>query len=106
MQPERVSALVLANTSARRLKADDYPMGIAPEAVDDWVEMWKAGWGNPDMVPMAFPSRANEPEFRQWQAKAARAVATPRSAAVQIRYSTESLDAREALPLIQVPTMR
>jgi class 3 adenylate cyclase len=34
-----------------------------------------------------------------------RAFATPKNAAAQIRYFIESLDAREALPLIQVPTL-
>jgi len=34
-----------------------------------------------------------------------RAAATPRNAAAQLRYVIESLDAREALPLIQVPTL-
>ena len=38
MKPERVAGLILANTTARRLGADDYPMGIAPQAVDEWVE--------------------------------------------------------------------
>ena len=33
MQPERVAALILANTSARRLRGDDYPIGVPPEAV-------------------------------------------------------------------------
>src|SRR6516162_5285585 len=33
MKPERVAGLILANTTARRLGADDYPMGIAPQAV-------------------------------------------------------------------------
>jgi class 3 adenylate cyclase/alpha-beta hydrolase superfamily lysophospholipase len=105
MQPERVSSLILANTTARHLRADDYPIGIAPEAVDGLVEMWKAAWGTPDMVPMAFPSRANDPEFAHLTAKASRAIATPKSAAAQLRYTHESMDAREALPLIQVPTL-
>jgi class 3 adenylate cyclase len=54
---------------------------------------------------MAFPSRVDDPEFRQWVAKASRSLATPKSAAAQIRYMIENLDAREALPLIQVPTL-
>ena len=105
MQPERVSALILANTSARRLRADDYPIGLAPEAVDLVVEGTRFAWGNPDTVPMVFPSRANDPEFGQWVAKLMRAAATPRNGAAQFRYIIESLDAREALPLIQVPTL-
>jgi class 3 adenylate cyclase/pimeloyl-ACP methyl ester carboxylesterase len=105
MQPERVSRLILANTTARRLRADDYPFGIAPEAVDLVVEGIKATWGNPDAVAMVVPSRANDPEFRDWAAKAMRAFATPKKAATLFRYFIENLDAREALPLIRVPTL-
>jgi class 3 adenylate cyclase len=105
MQPDRVSALILANATARRLRADDYPIGRAPEAVDELVAMWRAAWGTPDVVPRVFPSRANDPDFQQWGAKYLRAMATPRNAAAQFRYIIESLDAREALPLIQVPTL-
>src|SRR6516164_7471753 len=99
MQPERVSALILANTSARFLRADDYPIGMTPEGVDDLVERLRAAWGTPEVVAMAFPSRVDDPEFRQWVAKASRSLATPKSAAAQIRYMFENLDAREALPL-------
>jgi class 3 adenylate cyclase len=97
--------LILANTTARRLRADDYPIGIAPEAVDGLVEMYRAAWGTPDLAPIVWPSRVNDPEFRHWLSKAARAAATPRSATAQLRYIIESLDARHALPLIQVPTL-
>jgi class 3 adenylate cyclase len=103
--PERVSGLILANTTARRLWADDYPIGMTPEEVDDLVETYRATWGTPDMVSMAWPSQADDPEFLQWAAKVMRAVATPKSAAGRIRYIIESLDAREALSLIRVPTL-
>ena len=69
MQPERVSGLILANTTARRLRADDYPMGIPPEAVDDLVEMYRGAWGRPDVLPATWPSRANDPAFGHWVAK-------------------------------------
>jgi class 3 adenylate cyclase len=105
MQPERVAALILANTTARRLRADDYPMGVAPDAVDAWVEVFRATWGTSDITPVATPSRVNDAEFRRWLAKTGRAIATPKNAAAQIRYIVESLDARHALPLIQVPTL-
>jgi class 3 adenylate cyclase len=105
MQPDRVSGLILANTTARRLRADDYPFGIAPEEVDDLVEAYRAAWGTPGLVAAVLPSRADDPEYREWGAKVMRATATPRSAAAQFRYIIESLDAREALPLIQVPTL-
>jgi class 3 adenylate cyclase/pimeloyl-ACP methyl ester carboxylesterase len=105
MQPERVSALILANTTARRLRADDYPMGIAPEAVNDVMQLTRAAWGIPEAIAALFPSRANDPELRQWAAKVMRASATPKSAVAQLRYIYESLDVRDVLPLVRVPTL-
>jgi class 3 adenylate cyclase/alpha-beta hydrolase superfamily lysophospholipase len=105
MQPERVTALILANTTARRLRADDYPIGRAPEALDGLMERYRAAWGTPHAVPRIFPSRAADPEFGQWLAKFLRACATPKNAAAQSRYIIDNLDARHALPLIQVPTL-
>jgi class 3 adenylate cyclase/pimeloyl-ACP methyl ester carboxylesterase len=104
-QPGRVSGLILANTSARHLRADDYPFGVAPELIDEWVETFKAGWGTPDLVARISPSRVDDPEFRHWMPKYMRSSTTPRSAAAQIRYFVENLDATKALPLIQVPTL-
>jgi class 3 adenylate cyclase len=105
MHPERVSGLILANTSARRLWAEDYPIGLTPEAVDNLVAIHRAAWGTPEMVTMFWPSQADDPDFGQWVAKVMRAAATPKNAAAQVRYIIESLDAREALPLISVPTL-
>jgi class 3 adenylate cyclase len=105
MQPDRVSALILANTTARYLRAEDYPFGLGPEVVDGLVDMYRAAWGTPEAVAAAWPSRVNDAEFGQWVAKLMRVAATPRSAAAQFRYIIESLDAREALPLIRVPTL-
>ena len=67
--------------------------------------MYRAGWGTVDFGSMAWPSGASDPEFGRWVAKFMRAAATPKSAAAQIRYMIENLDAREALPLIRVPTL-
>jgi class 3 adenylate cyclase len=103
--PERVTGLILSNTTARRLRANDYPIGMTPEAADDLVEMYREAWGTPKMVTVTLPSRVNDARYLQWLAKAGRAGATPRSAAAQIRYMIENLDARHALPLVQVPTL-
>jgi class 3 adenylate cyclase len=106
MQPERVRSLILSNTTARFLRAEDYPMGIAPEMVDDLVETLRSTWGTADFVVRnSVPSRVHDQEFLEYAAKNARGAATPRSAAAQTRHIMESLDARDALPLIQVPTL-
>jgi pimeloyl-ACP methyl ester carboxylesterase len=52
MQPDRVAALILANTTARYVRAEDYPFGIPPEAVDNMVEGFRAAWGTPELAAM------------------------------------------------------
>ena len=104
IHPQRVSALILANTTARMLSAPDYLMGIAPDEADAMVEMLRSAWGTPEFVQGEFPSRVHDPEFVEWVARMTRASATPKTAAAQLRYGFE-FDAREALPLVQVPTL-
>jgi class 3 adenylate cyclase len=103
MRPERVSALVLGNTTARFMVDDDYPVGMSPEFVDAGMKMIRRTWGTPDFV-RAFAG-ANDPEEVRWLTMYFRAAATPRTAAAQYRYMIERLDVRRALPLLQAPTL-
>jgi class 3 adenylate cyclase/pimeloyl-ACP methyl ester carboxylesterase len=103
--PERVSGLILINTTARYLIADDYPVGRPPKAVDAIVETVGSTWGTPDLVRAIAPSMADDEDFVNFLAKVARAVATPRMAAAQYRYILSSLDVRRALPFINAPTL-
>jgi class 3 adenylate cyclase len=105
LHPERVSSLVLFNTTARFLAADDYPIGLAPEMVDGLVDGVIAMWGTVEGVRAVNPGMAGDPEFLQGLARQFRSAATPRMAAAQSRYIWCSLDVRDALPLIQAPTM-
>jgi class 3 adenylate cyclase/pimeloyl-ACP methyl ester carboxylesterase len=102
--PERASALILANTSARFLAAPDYPIGFPADRADAIVAMVADGWGTEALALGGAPSQAHDPEFRRWVGKLMRAAATPRAAAAQYRYLF-GLDARAVLPLIRVPTM-
>src|ERR1700730_930201 len=101
MRPHRVRALVLADTSARFVAGDDYPIGLSPRRIESIVEGIGRMWGRDDLIRIA----GGDAEFVRWAAKLTRAAATPRAAAEQFRYIYGSVDVRSALPLIQVPTL-
>jgi class 3 adenylate cyclase len=104
MHPQRVNALVLFNTTARYLVADDYPIGLPPEVVELVVEGMKSVWGTPEAVQAVNPGMRDDPEFVACLARMFRSAATPRMAAAQYDYIMRSLDVRRALPLLQAET--
>ena len=104
MHPERVSHLVLINTTARYLEADDYDIGVSPAVADSVVELFRTRWGSEDLVRMVIPPQADAVEVTGW-AQMMRASATPASAAAQMDYVLHNLDVRAFLPLVQPPTL-
>ncbi len=102
--PERVSALVLLNSTARYRRDDDYPIGATSEEVDVVVDFLRTTWGTLDFVRAVNPDRTADIGELQEVAVWARYAATPRTAGAQYRYIMDSLDVRQALPLIQAPT--
>ena len=103
-KPERTSALILFNTTAKYLAADDYPIGVPREVADALLAQLDQLWGTEAMAQLMVPSRANDERFRRWLAKAARSAASPRAAQAFLRVMFE-IDARPFLPLIQAPTL-
>jgi class 3 adenylate cyclase len=105
MHPETVGALILLNTSARYLEADDYSIGVPSEAVDGLVELIASTWGTRDLARLIAPSLADDAEHMRLVSKLERSSATPRGAAAQYDYMLRRFDVRHALPLIQAPTL-
>jgi class 3 adenylate cyclase len=103
-KPERTSALILFNTAARVLAADDYPIGMPREVAEVLLGQLDQVWGTEAMAQFAAPSRAEDERFRRWIAKAARSAASPKAAQAFLRGMFE-LDARPLLPLIHAPTL-
>jgi hypothetical protein len=103
-RPERTSAVVLVNTTARYLAADDYPIGISREVAEADVAKLEQAWGTEALVPMFVPSRAGDPRFCRWLAKLQRTIASPGAMEAYLRALFE-LDARPLLPLVQAPTL-
>lgn len=105
LHPEQVSALILFNTTARYMEADDYPIGATSESIDAGVNLLATMWGTEDFVRLSNPSMADDPELVRFSSTLLRSSATPRSAAAQTDYMLRNVDVRQALPLIQAPTL-
>jgi class 3 adenylate cyclase len=103
-RPERTSALVLVNTSAKWVAADDYPIGIPLEVAHAILAQIDQLWGTEALVGMWAASRADDERFRRWSTKYQRAMASPRTIQAFNRVSLE-IDARPVLPLVQAPTL-
>ena len=103
-RPERTSALVLGNASARYVADDDYPIGIPPERAEAIISRVEDTWGTAEPVTTAIPSRAGDERFRRWVAKMQRSIASPRTVHVFLRALFE-VDVRPLLPLVQAPTL-
>lgn len=102
--PERTTALLLAHTAAKYVRADDYPHGLAPEVAERLLQTVEELWGTEGFVSIAAPSRAQDDGFRQRYGRYLRAAARPREAAAQLRNLLSS-DVRHVLPLIHCPTL-
>ena len=102
--PDRTTALILANTAVKTLASEDFPIGVSPEAWEQWIDVFEKGWGTEEFAAMIAPSLTYDPATRTWFAKYMRASSSPRAFAAQAR-AMSAIDARAALPLIHVPTL-
>lgn len=103
-QPERISALILTNSTARYLSDTDYPIGLSQDAADQVADLVAARWGSEDQVSLYVPSRADNPRFLAWFAKVQRMTLSPTEAATYFRAWFD-VDARPLLPAIRLPTL-
>jgi class 3 adenylate cyclase len=104
--PERTEALVLANTPARAVRAEDYPYGI-PE--DEWradLRAIRERWGTREYFEAQAReiNPAGDDEFIDWFVTCQRFCASPGAALTFFRVYGET-DLREMLPTIRVPTL-
>jgi pimeloyl-ACP methyl ester carboxylesterase len=99
--------LVLVNTFARLVEADDYPAGVARERFDANLTMSVDTDSQRDtshVLRNHAPSVAGDAEFRSWWDRAGRRGASPSTAAAlwRVRYGA---DVRSHLKDVAVPTL-
>jgi class 3 adenylate cyclase len=108
MHPERVLALVLYNSWARTAWAPDYPVGSSKQELSAWRQEVAANWGTRQLakrfLESVAPSRADDPEWIRWEARALRHGASP-AAALAFDEFEQAIDVRGVLHTVQAPTL-
>jgi class 3 adenylate cyclase len=102
--PQRTRALVLVNTFAKMLRADDYPIGMPEEAAERFLEIWERSWGTGVVLELSAPSVAGDPEMQRWVGRYMRLSAPPAASTRMYRWVLQ-VDVRSVLPSIQAPTL-
>ena len=77
-KPERTTALLLVDATARYLAADDYPIGVPREAAEATIARAEELWGTEAFAGSYMPARAGDERFRRWSARLERAIASKR----------------------------
>ena len=100
--PERVHALVIYSSYARRLWAPDYPWGFRPEERARYAAQLEQDWAwEADMRHMC--PNADE-ELAQWWGQRCRAATSPGAARALIEMAS-LVDVRDTLGAVQAPTL-
>ena len=103
--PDLVTSLILAAASARWSPAPDYPCGKeSAEMFEAFEHLASGGWGQGGSIDWYAPSLAGSARVRQKLARWERMAASP-SAMLRMLAVCRSIDVRDALPAIRVPTL-
>jgi class 3 adenylate cyclase/pimeloyl-ACP methyl ester carboxylesterase len=102
--PERTSALVLVNATARVSAAPGYEIGAPPDVQERLISLVEETWGRGDLMAAINPSLADDAVAAEAWGRFFRLSASPATAAAVIRMLFE-LDVRDVLPTIRVPTL-
>jgi class 3 adenylate cyclase len=102
--PERTSALVLINPTARSRRADDYPEGFEDQDVEAALAAVRDRWGTGDTLKLLAPSMIGDARFASWVARCERLSMSPQDA-YWLRRASYEVDVRHLLEAIRVPTL-
>jgi pimeloyl-ACP methyl ester carboxylesterase len=103
--PDRTTALVLVNATARVRRAPDYPIGLPGHLADRLVAAYEEEWGTTTpTLGIMDPSVADNESYRAWVSRYNRATASPGTIVPMVRMVLDT-DVRAVLPAVRVPTL-
>lgn len=106
--PERVERLVLLSPFARRIRSDDYEIGVPEDVLLAFVGQVRSHWGERefllDLARQINPQWADDQGYLDWFVWNQRQAASPASAAEFWRMQTGT-DVTDVLGSVRVPTL-
>jgi class 3 adenylate cyclase len=102
--PDRVTSLVLLNGFARFSRAEDYQAGLPPNVQEAYLDNVETQWGTGTLASFLGPSVWERPGVVEWWGRLERYAASPRLARARAE-AMMSVDVRQLLPLVDVPTL-
>jgi pimeloyl-ACP methyl ester carboxylesterase len=102
--PKRTAGLVLCNTTARFMVAQNYSWGFNQQQVERFLARCQTEWGTGVSAKVFAPSKAGDEEFQKSWGRFERRAVSP-SGIVKILAMALDTDVRDVLPSIQVPTL-
>jgi class 3 adenylate cyclase len=103
--PDRATALILADAYARRTAAEDYPWGVPAEVVPRLIDTILAQWGTGEAAVAGAPSLvAADAGFVAWRGRYERVAMSP-GLFRPVYPLTYQIDLRWILPTIRLPTL-
>ncbi len=102
--PDRVQALIMFGTFAKRIYSPDYPWAPTIENRQQELEHIEREWGNRMDLSHYVPSVAGDEAFVERLATYFRRSASPGAAVALLKMNTQ-VDIRNILPTIHIPTL-
>jgi class 3 adenylate cyclase len=102
--PKRTTALLLADTCARRVRSQDYPHGIPEGTARNYIRAAIDTWGTGRSALVLAPDLAQNPRFLATRGRLERLAMSPAQFAA-LYPTTYEIDVRPLLPAVRVPTL-
>jgi len=103
-RPDLAAGLVLLNSWARALVADDYPWGVDRPTLDWYLRARRERHGTGFLLDLIAPSVARDPEVRDFWVNYEQQVSSP-AQAVALSRIVETYDVRLLLSRVETPTL-
>jgi class 3 adenylate cyclase len=102
---DRITALILGNTTARWGASEGYEFGLSEAVIERNLAFMTASWGTSELIKILCPSVANRDDVLAAIARKGRASCTPGGMRSQVEHAWRDFDARGFLDQLDIPVL-